>query len=359
MQVPSGATIAGEPVQVTKFDYDGNQRRGLTTTISRPDGSKHVVAAADVHLADAASNRYIAAYRQWMGVVPITTEPQRAKKSVRTEPPSGTIDVVVLSHSARVARCKNLNSGEVITVRITGRLWHLVPGEIATITPAKQSTYGDTLSLSGSIESTRLDAKAIGLTPLRLQPFGDWDPAEEFWGEPGDPIGAWAKNLIKRGPRPQFEMEQVIPGEDPENRLSDPIIDANEKKDAGDYSGAYEILMGLCHADLRCLDAHVHLGNLLFDTSPINAIRHYEIGVRIGELSLPADFDGVLPWGMIDNRPFLRCLHGFGLCLWRLKRFDESLAVFERMLWLNPSDNQGVRFVIDEVRNRHTWRPDD
>jgi hypothetical protein len=27
-------------------------------------------------------------------------------------------------------------------------------------------------------------------------------------------------------------------------------------------------------------------------------------------------FDGVLPWGQIDNRPFLRCMHGFGLCLW-------------------------------------------
>jgi hypothetical protein len=29
------------------------------------------------------------------------------------------------------------------------------------------------------------------------------------------------------------------------------------------------------------------------------------------------------------------------------------------MLWLNPSDNQGVRFVIDDVRKRRAWRPDD
>ncbi len=358
--LPCAATIAGEPVQVTKFDYDGNARRGLTATIRRPDGSKHAVAAADVQLADDSSHRYIAAYRKWMGVAPFAPEPQRAKKSeaATAGTPSGNIDVVVQSVSARAARCKILSSGEVITLR-AGRLWDVVPGEIATIKPAKQWTYGGNPYLSGSIESTRLDARTIGLTPLRLQTFGDWDPAEEYWGEPGDPIGAWAKKIIKRGRRPQFEMEQVIPGEDPEDMLSDPIIESNDKKDAGDYSAAYDILMGLCRADLRCLDAHAHLGNLSFDTSPMDAIRHYEVGVRIGELSLPADFNGVLPWGMIDNRPFLRCLNGYGLCLWRLERFDESVAVFERMLWLNPSDNQGVRFVINDARKRGAWRPGD
>ncbi|MBK7928501.1 MAG: hypothetical protein IPJ98_13725 [Bryobacterales bacterium] len=181
--------------------------------------------------------------------------------------------------------------------------------QIATIKPAKEWTYGGNPYLSGDIEASRLDAKAIGLTPLRLTPFGDWDPTDEYWGEPGDPMEAWAKKIIKRGRRPQFEMEQVIPGEDPDD-CSDPIIESNEKKDAGDYSAAYDILMGLCRADLRCLDAHSHLGNLSFDTRPKYAIRHYEVGVRIGELSLPADFSGVLPWGMIDNRPFLRCLNG-------------------------------------------------
>jgi len=38
--------------------------------------------------------------------------------------------------------------------------------------------------------------------------------------------------------------------------------------------------------------------------------------------------------------------------LWRLERFEEAERVFTGMLWLNPSDNQGVRFLIDEVRAR-------
>ena len=51
----------------------------------------------------------------------------------------------------------------------------------------------------------------------------------------------------------------------------------------------------------------------------------------------------------------LRCLPGYGLCLWRLSRFDEAARVFDRMLWYNPSDNQGVRFLLDEVRARTSW----
>ena len=72
-------------------------------------------------------------------------------------------------------------------------------------------------------------------------------------------------------------------------------------------------------------------------------------------MTLGLNFEGVLPWGWIDNRPFLRCMHGFGLCLWRLERFEEAEGVFERMLWLNPSDNQGVRFLIEDVRTRTPW----
>ncbi len=150
-------------------------------------------------------------------------------------------------------------------------------------------------------------------------------------------------------------MEQVVPGRDPDDFDSDPVCESNDLKDAGDPVAARQILMELCEADLRCLDAHAHLGNLLFDSWTNLAVRHYEVGVRIGELSLGPDFEGLLPWGHIDNRPFLRCMHGCGLCLWRLERFEEAERVFERMLWLIPSDNQGVRFLIDDVGARTVW----
>jgi hypothetical protein len=231
----------------------------------------------------------------------------------------------------------------------------VVPGEIVTVKPRKQWRFAGHPYLSGEIESTRLDVAALGLVPLELEDMGMWDPKEHYWGEEDDPIEEWAKPIIARGPRSEFEMEQVLPGADPTDPFSDPITESNDLKDAGDSLQAIRILMELCQSDLRCLDAHAHLGNFVFDSTPQDAIRHFEVGLRIGELSLGDGFDGVLLWGHIDNRPFLRCMHGYGLCLWRLGHFDAAERVFDRMLWLNPSDNQGVRFLIDEVRAGAAW----
>ena len=150
-------------------------------------------------------------------------------------------------------------------------------------------------------------------------------------------------------------MEQVLPGADPDDWDSDPILEASERKAAGDSVVAQTLLVEMLEADLRCLDAHAHLGNIAFEDHTEHAIRHYEVGLCIGELSLGESFDGVLPWGRVDNRPFLRCMHGYGLCLWRLGRVDEAVAVFERMLWLNPSDNQGIRFLLPQVQAGERW----
>jgi len=45
--VPCEASVVGQPVQVLRFDYDGNERRGLTAVCRRADGTKHVVAASE------------------------------------------------------------------------------------------------------------------------------------------------------------------------------------------------------------------------------------------------------------------------------------------------------------------------
>lgn len=264
------------------------------------------------------------------------------------------VDLIVLSAKDRAARCRVPGTNGVITLRAS-RLWDAVPGEVINVRTRKQWSYAGHPYISGDILSSRLDVGALGLVPLRLEPHGDWNPADEYWGEDDDPIEEWARPIIERGPRPEFEMEQVLPGASETNWDTDPIIESNDFKAAGDRVKARKILMDLLAADLRCLDAHAHLGNLVFDHSPREALRHYEAGVRIGELSLAPGFDGVLSWGLTDNRPFLRCLQGYGLCLWRLDRRDEAGQVFERMLWLNPSDNQGARFLLSAVRAGEPW----
>ena len=286
-----------------------------------------------------------------MGLAPLQSD---AHESM-TRRPNSPVELVVLSVKQKAARCRWLKGGQTVTLR-AGRLRETFPGEIVVVQPTKQWISGGNPYLSGKIESTRLDVRALDLVPLRLERQGTWDPAEHHWGEEGEPSGEWAKPVIARGRRPQFEMEQVLRGFDCEEPDSDSSAQSNDRRDAGDADGAYQILMDICQADLRCRDAHAHLGNFCFERRPEDSIRHYEAGYRIGELSLEAGFDGVLPWNRIDNRPFLRCMHGFGLCLRRLERFDDADRVFDRMLWLNPSDNQGVRFLTGEVRAKTSWK---
>jgi len=236
---------------------------------------------------------------------------------------SRPVDLVALAVGELSARCRLIKRDLNITLR-TSRLREVVPGAIVTVTPRKQWLYRGHLHLSGEIQSTRIDVSALDLTPLELHDMGMWDPEEEYRGEEDQSVEDWARPIIAQGPRPMFEMEQVLPGDDSDDPFMDPITLSNYLKDAGNRVGAIKILMDLCQADLRCLDAHTHLGNFFFDHDPKIAIRHYEIGLRIGELSLGENFNGVLPWGLIDNRPFLRCMRGYGLCLWRFGRFEEA-----------------------------------
>lgn len=362
VELPADGFVIGEPVLVIAVEYDGNARRGLTARCRREDGSEYVVAVSEVVFPQASAGAWhIAAYRRWLNLDPFPAQvraPSRTRRQHKATADdldlSKPVELVALSVKERAARCRLLGSDRVITLRAS-RLWDVVPGAIVTVKPQKQWRYGGHPYLSGEIQSTRLDAEALDLVPLGLESRGMWDPREHYWGEEEEPIEAWAKPIIAYGPRPMFEMELVLPAENPDDLFDDPIVRSNELYHAGERAEAVKILMELCQADLRCLDAHSHLGNLVFDHRSQDAIRHFEVGLRIGELSLGSDFTDVLLWGFIDNRPFLRCMHGYGLCLWRLGRFDEAQRLFDRMLWLNPSDNQGVRFLINEVRAKTTW----
>lgn len=360
--VPCEASVIGQPVRIAKFDYDGNDRRGLTATCRSADGTKHIVAASEVLMPlETQGGLYLAAYRQWMGLSPVSSGARTvaSKKTISATAAAlnSAFEVAVLSIEKKGAYCRRLDGGQRL-IFSGSRVRELVPGDIAVIRSTKTWMYGG-LRVEGVIESTRFDVKALKLVPLQLQECGLWKPEEHFWGDLGQPVEDWARPIIARGPRPAFEMEQVLPGTDIDDPFSDPIIESLDRLASGDAAGARQMLMDLCAADLRCLDAYAHLGNMVFDTRPSVAVRYYEAGVRIGELSLPKSFDGLLPWGRIDNRPFLRCMSGYGLCLWRMGSVAKARGIFERMLWLNPSDNQGVRILLADIRAGRRWRPDD
>jgi hypothetical protein len=210
------------------------------------------------------------------------------------------------------------------------------------------------LHVSGSKLSHRFEAKRLG---LRYQ--GEWDPQEfleqELGGTAERDIPHYYLPILAVGLRPEYEMDQVIPGLNPSDD-DDPIVMAADMNRCGDRAGARHGLMGLLAEDPRCVDAYAHLGYFDIGVDPEMALRYYRAGMDIAELSLPAGFNGVLPWSHLDNRPYLRCLHGAGLCHWRLEGPEEAQEAFERMPWLSPRDNQGAAMLIEDVRAGRPWQ---
>lgn len=263
--------------------------------------------------------------------------------------------VLKVGHNS-TARIRVLGEQDHITLR-SGDVWRAAPGQIVTVKIEKRWTFRGDAYASGKIEAVTLDVERLGLEPLPLS-GGELENLRERYEnvrapDPYAPI--WRANTAK--PRPCYEMDGItwctFPGDDAfEDTPTDQAVDLAS---AGDEAGARDVLMRTLVRDLRCLDAHAHLGNLIFDRNPKDALVHYEIGVRIGDWLLPVGFDGVLPWSALYNRPYLRCMHGYGLSLWRLGRHDEARAVFERMLALNPNDNQGARFCYFDVRAGRSW----
>ena len=266
------------------------------------------------------------------------------------------IDAVVLKVNQQSARVRILEEGDGQVTFRSSDVWDVVPGHVVTLVIERRWTWRGDAYASGKIEGARVDAAKLGLEPLPLE-GGELEDIASYY-EPyraPDPYAPlWRKLTAK--PRASFEYDGIAWGALPGFGADEnPTCDAAELVEAGDREGAREILMEVLCADLRCIDAHAHLGILEFARSPERAIVHYEIGIRIGEASLPVGFDGLLVWGRLHNRPFLRCLHGYGLCLWRLGKFAEAQQVFERILSLNPNDNQGVRFCWDDVRKGRSW----
>lgn len=272
------------------------------------------------------------------------------------------LKALVLSCSENAIRLRIFGGSELVTMRTSGfHSMRAIPGKIVKIQVSKRWTFKRHEYISGEILSSHIDFEAAGIKPLKLEDGGEVDfksDYEPFTSEEDEHFEFWKKSVAV--PRNTYEFEDVAWGtvcpddpDAPENFLT---CDAAEASDSGE---ARELLMEVLAIDIRCIDAHAHLGNLMFKMFPEIALEHYKMGVAIGELSLSKNFNGALPWGCLNNRPYLRALHGVGLCLWRMNKTAEALAVFERILWLNPPDHQGVRACWAAVRDGEAWADDE
>lgn len=356
--------VLGELMSLVGVSFDGNVRRGLVARCRRDDGREHRISLLDVAVPlQSEIHRYLAAYCRWCGVTPLAVEPSSAvvgKKRVAKARPDDIdltrrVELVVLRVKERAARCRLPTSPRIITLRASD-CWRCVPGQLVTVDPNKYWTHSGHPYLSGKISSWRMDAPALQLQPLELYQIGIGESARSITAEHGGMNDERATAEV--GTRAVFEMQQILPGHDPDDLEIDPIIEANEFREVEEFEEARSLLAGLLETDLRCLDAHAHLGSMSFDRELDRALQHFEAGVRIGELSLDDSFNGLLPWFRLDNRPFLRCLNGYCLCLWRSERWEEAQRNFEMLLELDPEDALDAGSSLHLVVAHENWSED-
>ncbi len=233
-------------------------------------------------------------------------------------------ELVVLASKELSLRCRGGDGGRV-NLKVPGSESLLtVPGMIIRVVPKKIWNKGS--FITAEILDRRIDIPALGLDPLPVD----------------DPGGGF------------YEMQPVMPfgpGEDS-------VGFALELFEAGYDVDAVNVIHETLTEDLRCIDAHTALGNHHFEQRTFwePALLHYQVAVQLGQWFLGPGFAGQLPWGLIENRPFLRALHGLGLCHYRAGATDEALAVFHQMMRYNPSDNQGARMLIKDIEAGRTWQ---
>lgn len=96
-----------------------------------------------------------------------------------------------------------------------------------------------------------------------------------------------------------------------------------------------------------CADAYVILGEEAGDLK--QAIGWFEQGVAAGERALgPERFaeDAGHFWRMVDTRPYMRARWRLAVALWEAESHDDAIAHAQALIELNPSDNQGVRYLL-------------
>ena len=96
-----------------------------------------------------------------------------------------------------------------------------------------------------------------------------------------------------------------------------------------------------------CAEAY----NLLAEaeTDPHRQLKLLEQGVAAGERAIGAanfkEWEGMF-WGIVETRPYMRALAGVAALSWLMDDRQRALAIYQRMLVLNPGDNQGIRYSL-------------
>jgi tetratricopeptide (TPR) repeat protein len=99
-------------------------------------------------------------------------------------------------------------------------------------------------------------------------------------------------------------------------------------------------------------DTHNRIGIAAMDKGDlVEAEKHFRAAIEGASRDIDVD-GGLLEWGNLDNRPYLRAHANLALLFRKQARWGEAVKIHGQMLRWNPNDNQGVRYLLGEEHLR-------
>ena len=131
---------------------------------------------------------------------------------------------------------------------------------------------------------------------------------------------------------------------------ADPWIERMEE--AVDLHDQVILATACLRKDPGCIDAHFVLAASTDDVG--RRLDHLRKAIETGEqLWNPVATelgDEMTWWGFAGTRPYMRAIHALADTLIESGAENEARACYERLLAMNPNDNQGIRYVVEGLQ---------
>ena len=206
--------------------------------------------------------------------------------------------------------------------------------------------FGVSMSTANKYENLLLDFYASHRDELRkpiLAIVQGTDPRPSEYGQ-------WKFIMQTRDKPLDFSSDQDLTEE--LNKLqNEPYIPKNEKELAQIYAyesylswGTFEkvdLANKAWNIDSQNPDALLLRAELVEN---VQEQREYmEQAIRWSEQQVDYSMDN--PWSHVLNRPYMRAICIYGISYFKERKYEEALKQFEKLLLINTTDNQGVRYL--------------
>lgn len=139
--------------------------------------------------------------------------------------------------------------------------------------------------------------------------------------------------------------------------IIDTLAQAKEAILHQDVTLAEELYRSILAAHPHDIDALNGMGAIFFELGkPEQSLEYYRRAHAEAEKIFGGKYPAQLAW-IEKNKPALRALHGIGLNEYRLGNRARAEKIFQNILTMNPTDDQGMHFLLADIaKGKKLWK---